>query len=312
MKNYKLILFLLFIGIVTAQTEGSGKYTVKNIAINTKGSDFGTAYLGENQLVYARPKKGVTIVNDVWLPNGQRFLELYVADIGPGGELSGEKPLKGEVNTRYHEADVVFTKDRKTVYFTRNNYYNKMLARDSRETTNLAMFKATINDKGQWVNIIPMPFNDVQYSVGHPALSDDERTLFFISDMPGTMGQTDVFKVEINQSGFGNPINLGPKINTSSKEFSPYIDGDVIYFSSDRPGGMGKLDIYATKLAQFTPNPILLNAPINSTSDDFTFITGSNIIAVLCLIKGAFVLLEKINVLKAEISNSNIKMVLST
>jgi len=272
MKNYTLILFLLFIGIVTAQTEGSGKYTIKNIEINTKGSDFGTAYLGENKLVYARPKKGVTLVNDVWLPNGQRFLELYIADIGPGGELSGEKPLKGEVNTRYHEADVVFTRDKKTVYFTRNNYYNKMLARDSRETTNLAMFKATINDKGQWVNIIPMPFNDVQYSVGHPALSDDERTLYFISDMPGTMGQTDVFKAEINQSGFGNPVNLGPKINTSSKEFSPYIDGDVIYFSSDRPGGMGKLDIYATKIAQFTPNPILLNAPINSSSDDFTFI----------------------------------------
>ena len=272
MKNYTIILFLLFIGIITAQTEGSGKYTIKNVGINTKGSDFGTAYLGETQLVYARPKKGVTIVNDVWLPNGQRFLELYVADILPDGQLTNEKSLKGEVNTRYHEADVVFTKDKKTVYFTRNNYYNKMLARDSRETTNLAMFKATINEKGRWVNIIPMPFNNVQYSVGHPALSDDERTLFFISDMPGSLGQTDIFKVEINQSGFGNPQNLGPKINTSSKEFSPYIDGDVIYFSSDRPGGMGKLDIYATKLAEFTPNPILLNAPINSTSDDFTFI----------------------------------------
>ena len=272
MKNYTLILFLFFIGIVFAQTEGSGKYTIKNIAINTKGSDFGTAYLGSSRLVYARPKKGVSLVNDVWIPNGQRFLELYVADIGSGGELTGEKPLKGEVNTRYHEADVVFTKDLKTVYFTRNNFYNKMLARDSRETTNLAMFKATVNAKGEWVNIIPMPFNDVQYSVGHPALSEDEKTLYFISDMPGTLGQTDVFKVEINQSGFGNPTNLGPKINTSSKEFSPFVDGDVIYFSSDRDGGIGGLDVYATKLAEFTPNPILLNAPINSVSDDFTFI----------------------------------------
>lgn len=272
MKNYTIILFLFYIGIITAQTEGAGKYTIKSIEINTKGSDYGTAYLGEDKLVYARPKKGVTLVNDVWLPNGQRFLELYVADIGPNGELTNEKSLKGEVNTRYHEADVVFTKDKKTVYFTRNNYYNKMLARDSRETTNLAMFKATINEKGQWVNIIPMPFNDVQYSVGHPALSEDERTLFFISDMPGTLGQTDVFKVEINNSGFGNPQNLGDKINSSSKEFSPFIDGDVIYFSSDRPGGIGGLDVYATKLAEFTPNPILLNAPINTTSDDFTFI----------------------------------------
>ena len=208
MKNYTIILFLFYIGIITAQTEGAGKYTIKSIEINTKGSDYGTAYLGEDKLVYARPKKGVSLVNDVWLPNGQRFLELYVADIGPNGELTNEKSLKGEVNTRYHEADVVFTKDKKTVYFTRNNYYNKMLARDSRETTNLAMFKATINEKGKWVNIIPMPFNDVQYSVGHPALSDDERTLFFISDMPGSLGQTDVFKVEINNSGFGNPQNL--------------------------------------------------------------------------------------------------------
>ena len=272
MKNYTIILFLFYIGIITAQTEGAGKYTIKSIDFNTKNSDYGTAYLGEDQLVYARPKKGVSLVNDVWLPNGQRFLELYVADIGPNGELTNEKSLKGEVNTRYHEADVVFTKDKKTVYFTRNNYYNKMLARDSRETTNLAMFKATINEKGEWVNIIPMPFNDVQYSVGHPALSDDERTLFFISDMPGSLGQTDVFKVEINNSGFGNPENLGDKINTSSKEFSPFIDGDVIYFSSDRPGGMGGLDVYATKLADFIPNPILLNGPINSKNDDFTFI----------------------------------------
>ena len=272
MKKYTLVLFLFYIGITTSQTEGSGIYTVKNVEINTKGSDFGTAYMGENKLVYARPKKGVSLVNDVWEPNGQRFLELYVADIGAEGELSGEKPLKGDVNTRYHEADVAFTKDLKTVYFTRNNYYNKMLARDSRETTNLALFKATVNEKGEWVNIIPMPFNDVQYSVGHPALSDDERTLYFISDMPGTIGQTDIFKVEINQSGFGNPQNLGPKINTSSKEFSPFIDGDVIYFSSDRPNGMGGLDIYATKLTEFTPNPIMLNAPINSVNDDLAFI----------------------------------------
>jgi len=272
MKNYLLILLLFYIGAVTAQTEGSGKYTVKNIEINTKGSDFGTAFLGENKLVHARPKKGISLVNDVWEQNNQRFLELYVADIGPGGELSNETILKGDVNTRYHEADVVFSKNLKTVYFTRNNYYNKQLARDSKETTNLAMFKATINEKGQWVNIIPMPFNDVQYSVGHPALSEDEKTLFFISDMSGSLGQTDIFKVQINESGFGNPINLGPKINSTSKEFSPFIDGDVIYFSSDRPGGMGGLDVYATRLIQYPPKPVLLNAPINSTSDDLAFI----------------------------------------
>jgi outer membrane protein OmpA-like peptidoglycan-associated protein len=142
--------------------------------------------------------------------------------------------------------------------------------------SNLAMFKASVNEKGEWVNIIPMPFNDVEYSVGHPALSKDEKTLYFISDMPGSFGQTDIFKVEINESGFGNPINMGPKINSSSKEFSPFVDDEIIYFSSDRAGGMGGLDVYATRLTEFTPQPILLNAPINSKGDDFTFIINES------------------------------------
>jgi outer membrane protein OmpA-like peptidoglycan-associated protein len=272
MKKHILIILLFFIGVLSAQTEGSGKYTIKSVGINTKNSDFGTAFYGENKLVFATPKKGITLVNDVWAENNQRYLELFVADIGPNGSLSNIELLKGDINTRYHEADVVFTKDLKTVYFTRNNYYNKKLARDAKQMSNLAMFKASVNERQEWVNIIPMPFNDVAYSVGHPALSKDEKTLYFISDMPGSMGQTDIFKVQINESGFGNPENLGPKINSSSKEFSPFVDGGVLYFSSDRSGGMGGLDVYATKLTEFTPEPVLLNAPINSSGDDFTFI----------------------------------------
>ena len=275
MKKYILVLLLFYIGVITAQTEGSGKYSIKNLDINTKNSDFGTAFYGEDKLVFATPKKGITLVNDVWLENNQRYLELFLADIGPEGQLLNQKLLKGEVNSRYHEADVIFTKDLKTVYFTRNNYYNKKLARDAKEMANLAMFKATVNEKGEWVNIIPMPFNNVQYSVGHPALSNDEKTLFFISDMPGTLGQTDIFKAAINESGFGNPINMGDKINSPSKEFTPFVDGDVLYFSSDRAGGLGGLDVYATKIKEFTPEPVLLNEPINSIGDDFAFIINN-------------------------------------
>jgi len=271
MNKYIFTLFLLYIGIISAQSEGSGKYSIKNLSINTKNSDFGASYLGDYKFVFASPKKGITLVNDVWLENGQRYLELYVADILPDGILANPELLKGDVNTRYHEADAVFTKDLKTVYFTRNNYYNEKLARDSKEWGNLAMFKATINEKGEWVNIIPMPFNDVEYSVGHPALSDDEQTLYFVSDMPGSYGKTDIYKASINQSGFGNPINLGPEINSPSKEFTPFIDGDVMYYSSDREGGIGGLDVYATQLSEYQPEPIWLNKPINSSADDFAF-----------------------------------------
>lgn len=272
MKKYILAILLFSAGVVSAQIEGSGKYLINNLSVNTENSDFGSAFFGDDKLVFASPKKGVSLVNDVWPENNQRYLELFVADIDENGDLQNVTPMKGEVNTRYHEADVVFSKDHQTVYFTRNNYYNKKLARDEREMANLAMFKASVNDKGEWVNIIPMPFNDVSYSVGHPALSEDERTLYFVSDMPGTYGGTDIFKVSVDETGFGDPVNLGPVINTPHKEFSPFVDGDVIYFSSDKPGGMGGLDVYATRLVEFVPDPIQLNAPINSTADDFTFI----------------------------------------
>ena len=275
MKNYILALLLCSVGVFYAQTEGSGKYAINQLTVNSKNSDFGTAFYGDDKLVFASPKKGITLVNDVWVDNNQRFLELYVGDILPNGDLDNVSLMKGEVNTRYHEADVVFTRDLKTVYFTRNNFYNKKLARDEKEMANLAMFKASVNDKGEWVNIIPMPFNNVEYSVGHPALSADEKTLYFISDMPGGYGQTDIFKVAINQSGFGNPVNLGWKINSPSKEFSPFVDGEVLYFSSDKDGGMGGFDVYATRLVDFTPEPVLLNAPINSSADDLTFIINS-------------------------------------
>ncbi|MCP4884775.1 MAG: OmpA family protein [Flavobacteriales bacterium] len=275
MKNYILALLLFSLGVSYAQTEGAGKYSINLLTVNSKNSDFGTAFFGEDKLVYASPKKGITLVNDVWVDNNQRFLELYVGDILPNGDLENVTLMKGEVNTRYHEADVVFTRDLKTVYFTRNNFYNKKLSRSEKEMANLAMFKASINEKGEWVNIIPMPFNNVEYSVGHPALSPDEKTLYFVSDMPGGYGQTDIFKVAINQSGFGNPENLGWKINSSAKEFSPFVDGEVLYFSSDKDGGMGGFDVYATRLVDYTPEPILLNKPINSSADDVTFIINS-------------------------------------
>jgi len=276
MKIYITLFLVVFsLGFLYAQDNGGGKYSIKNLEINTPQADFGTAFYGENKIVFASPRKGFSVVRDVWEENGERFLDLYEGVINERGDITEKMKLKGEVNSRYHEAEVIFSNDGKTVYFTRNNYYNKRLGVSSKETTNLAMFKAVVNDKGEWINIIPMPFNNVEYSVGHPALSEDEKTLYFTSDMPGSLGDTDIFKVEVNQSGFGNPVNLGPKINSTAKDWFPFIDGDVLYFSSDRWGGKGGTDVYATRLEGFTPEPISLNAPINGSGDDYAFIINS-------------------------------------
>ena len=274
MKKYIVAVLLFSAGFFYAQ-DGAGKYSIKNLDINTQNSDFGTSLRGEGKLVFTSPRTGFNIIKDVWKQNGQRYLDLYEGTINENGDVLDKERLKGEVNSRYHEGNAVFTKDGKTVYFTRDNYYNKRLGVDNQGWTNLAMFKAMVNNKGEWINIIPMPFNNVEYSVGHPALSDDEKTLYFTSDMPGTIGETDIFKVDVNQSGFGNPVNLGPKINSTAKDWFPYVDGNVLYFASDRWGGKGGSDVYAAKLEGFVTEPVGLSEPINSASDDYAFIINS-------------------------------------
>lgn len=255
--------------------ENDERYLIKNLSINNAYSNFGTSFYGEDKLIYAAPTKRSYIINNLWTPNNQPFLDLYEGTILPNGELSKVKKFSSNVNTKFHEADVTFTKDKKTVYFTRSNYFEGKYKKDTLGINRLKMFKADVGVGGEWTNVRSMPFNDDNYSVGHPSLSEDGQTLYFVSDMPGTLGKTDIFKVSVKgNETYGEPINLGPEINTPEKEMFPYIDGnDELYFSSDGREGLGMLDIYLCKLVPNGALPVIhLGNNLNSERDDFAFI----------------------------------------
>jgi outer membrane protein OmpA-like peptidoglycan-associated protein len=275
MKKILTLFFLTTSLILFAQK--SGEYTVKNLTVNTEYSDFGTTFYKNKQVVFSSPKKKTfwsTIVKDEWKPNGQRFLNLYTSDVDIDGELINKTALNQEVNSKYHEANVTFDKDFTTVYFTRDNYYSKKLEKDETGMTNLALFRADVAENGEWVNIQPVPFNNPDYSVGHPTLSPDGKTLYFVSDMPGGKGQTDIYQVAVmGDNTYGSPVNMS-QVNTTDREMFPYVSKDnVMYFSSDRAGGQGELDIYAYN---FSTDPIHLSHPLNSSSDDFAFIMDAD------------------------------------
>jgi len=277
MKKIAIIMLLFCVYLGNAQKE-EPTYTIKNLATNSVLSNFGTTFYGEDKLVYASPKKRNFIINNLWKGNDQPFLDLYIATIIEGGELKDIEKFSKVVNTRFHEADIAFSKDKKTIYFTRSNYFEGRYRKDSLGINRLKMFKATQGADGRWSEISNMPFNDDNYSVGHPTLSEDQKTLYFTSDMPGTLGETDIFKVAIFDNGtFGNPENLGPDINTPKKEMFPYISGnDELYFSTNGREGLGMLDLYMSKLG---PNGVIstthLAEPMNSDRDDFALIINN-------------------------------------
>jgi outer membrane protein OmpA-like peptidoglycan-associated protein len=268
MRKIILVLVFLSIGFVYGQES----YKIKNLDVNTKYSDFGVSYYG-GDAIYASAKKTANKSRKNWT-NGQPYLELYRGVIDGSGEIVDSDAFSNNVNTKYHESNAIFTKDMKTVYFTRNNYFQNHYGKDTLGWNNLKMYRADVDQSGEWTNISPMPFNNDNYSVGHPALSTDESMLYFTSDMPGSMGMTDIFSSTINTDGsYGAPMNLGSQVNTYGKEMFPYVSKKGnLYFSSDSRGGNGGLDVYMVPLSNKSVAPINLGSPINSSSDDFAFI----------------------------------------
>jgi outer membrane protein OmpA-like peptidoglycan-associated protein len=269
MKKAILIVIVL---LTAGYIYGQENYRIKNLEVNTKYSDFGTSYY-QGEIIYASSKPGGNKSQKNWT-NGQPYLELYRGVITPDGEVVDSKPFSEQLNTKYHESNAVFTKDGKTVYFTRNNYFQKRYGLDTLGWNNLKLFRADVDEMGKWSNELPLPFNDDNYSVGHPALSPDGRTLYFTSDMPGSMGQTDIFKCSVGSDGtYGSPINLGTQVNTYGKEMFPMVtDSGKLYFSSDGRQGSGGLDVYVVPTNNTSVAPINLGSPINSPSDDFCFV----------------------------------------
>ncbi len=256
-----------------------GIYTIENAGINSKYSDYGSAIV-DNKLIFtsARDTGGVGQRKHAW--TGEHFTNLYAA--GVNGELIPSNPVRydANVNSRFHEATPVFTKDGNTMYFTRNNYLDGKKGKDANKVTLLKIYKATLVNN-RWTNVTELPFNSNNFSTAHPALSPDEQTLYFASDRPGTIGQSDLYKVAINSNGtFGQPVNLGAEINTEGRETFPFITKDnQLYFASDGHPGLGGLDIFTAKINNDGSFSEVENdgAEVNSPKDDFGYYRDSEI-----------------------------------
>lgn len=251
-------------------------FKVNNISSNSDKSDFGAVFYG-NQVVYTSAKDTAKVKGKIYTWNEQPFLELYVADRDTAtGTFLNEKKFIYKEQTSYHNATVAFMPDMKTVFYSANIVKpNDKLIRDGEGTGNFEIIKGVI-EGNKLSETEKLPFNNVDYSVGHPAVTNDGKWLFFVSDMPGGFGETDIYAAPIGEDGkVGKPKNLGSKINTVGKEMFPFINDSILYFASDGHYGMGRLDVFESRVSgnlEFS-EPVNLGKPVNGNKDDFAFIT---------------------------------------
>ncbi|MEO1487721.1 MAG: OmpA family protein [Bacteroidota bacterium] len=251
----------------------SGRYEVKPFPYNSKYTDFAASFY-EKGLIFSSDRDTGSFARYRHTWNSKDFLDLYKVD-ADSSSMDKVTKLPGEVNTRLHESTSVVSKDGQTMYFTRNNFLDGKKYRDSNGVIRLKIYSAELVN-GEWTNIVELPFNDDSYSVAHPVLSPDGKRLYFVSDMPGSLGESDIFMTQIIGDGtYGPIVNLGKTINTRARETFPYITQDgVLYFSSDGHPGLGGLDIFATKIAfdEYDQPIVNVGEPVNSPFDDFAFI----------------------------------------
>ena len=253
----------------------SGRYNIGDAGINSQYSDYGSAFSG-NRLVFTSARDTGNFAKRKHKWTNQYFTNMYAADV-TNDSLGAPEKFAKNVNSKFHEATPVFTKDGKTMYFTRNNFNNGKKGKDASKITLLKIYKATLIDN-QWQKAIELPFNSDSYSVAHPMLSPDEKTLYFASDMEGTRGQSDLWKVSVDGDSYGAPVNLGTAINTEGKETFPLLtDENELYFASDGHPGLGGLDIFMSRMnADGTfQAPLNVGAPANSPQDDFAYLINT-------------------------------------
>ncbi|MGI9545818.1 MAG: OmpA family protein [Flavobacteriaceae bacterium] len=246
---------------------------INNVAVNSAYSDFSPMFYQDDKMVFASAMDSAFFNTRRYKWNDQPYLDLYVAKLNEqSNEVRDAVKFSKKINTKYHEASVTFSPDQQTIYFTRNNY-GKKLKRDKKGVNNLKIYRSDkIGDT--WSEAKELPFNSDEYSTGHPALSPDGTKLYFVSDMPGSMGKTDLFVVDVLGDGqFSEPRNLGPDINTERREMFPFISDEKLYFASDGHVGLGGLDIYEVSISEegFS-KPLNMGQPINSKRDDFSYI----------------------------------------
>ena len=255
----------------------SGKYTMDKTDINSEFYDYGPTFFGK-QIVFTSSRSEGNQYSKIHDWTKQNFTDLFVASIDNNGKLGSVENFSKTVNTKFNESSPVFTKDGKTMYFTRNNYNDGKKRKSDDKVIMEKIYKAELVN-GEWTNVKELPFSNDNYKTAHPALSPDEKTMYFASDMPGSFGNSDLYKVSIDSNGnFGSPENLGPTINTEGRETFPFVDADNnLFFASDGHPGLGGLDIFEAKSANNSfEKPVNVGKPLNSPMDDFGYVTNKD------------------------------------
>lgn len=251
----------------------SAIYTIINSPVNSPECDFAPGLFVNGKVIFSTSRNPEMKDERIYSRNEQPYLNVYQATLGGDSTLQGAEKLSDKVNSRYHEGTMTYDPRTNLMYLTRNNYVRGTVQKSKNGRTNLGIYTTKFESvEMTWGDLEKFPYNNKEYSVGHPALNSTGTRIYFISDMPGGQGGTDLYYCEKEGEKWGTPKNMGTKYNTSGDEMFPFVVGDTtLYFSSTGHLGLGGLDVFYTNLNNDEPVKNI-GYPANSHYDDFSLV----------------------------------------
>lgn len=252
-------------------SKNADAYVLSEFQYNTTFDDFcATIFLGD-KIVFTSTRTKSTWITRRHGWTGNSYCHMYLTEKDAFGQYDTPAMFVAEYATKFNDGPFSTSKDGNTIFFTRNGTNKKEQSLDGSQK--LKIFQANII-KDDLQSLMSLKFNSNEYNCAHPSVSADGKTLYFASDMGGGQGGMDIWYCKLDASGaWGNPVNMGEKVNTKGNELFPSItDENVLYFASNGHEGLGGLDVFETKIKEDKAGKVYnMGKPVNSEHDDFAY-----------------------------------------
>lgn len=248
------------------------KLEIEKTNLNTTQSDFGPSFVNDELWFSAFTNEEIKKLSKG--DNTDIFYNLFNSKIDEEGNVVGARNIQFEsISKGFHAGPVSFCDKTQELFVTLSNFDNPEVKNNVYQKADIRL-KIIIAKKvnGVWSVSEDFPFNNAAYSVGHPAISVTGDTLFFASNKPNSgFGESDIYMSVRKDGKWGNPTNLGDKINTPFDEMFPfYFQGSVLFYASNKARNKkGDFELkYICKTGNTFGEPISLDK-FNTNKDDF-------------------------------------------
>jgi len=244
--------------------------------ISTPENEYLPILSPDNQMAFFTREKKIPGDKNSVVPIPRSKEKFMFSLLNSDGAFTLGEEMPEPFNINDNEGGATLTADNNVLYYTVckfdkvKNYLNCDIYFSeyiSDEWTPIRSVSRKINLPGSWES--------------QPSISADGNSLYFISDRIGGYGGYDIYRSIRNEAGeWGTPINMGPLINSTANEKSPFLhpDGKTLYFSSDGWTGLGGYDIFYTRLDESGSwsKPKNIGYPINSPDDEVGFFVSTD------------------------------------